>query len=620
MKLNALFEFLAEELSGIRAKNEVSAIAQHHRIQASPGYDAAVAQICGVLDELGVSHEVQRFVADGATKTYGWVAPPGWSIRSGELRLLEPKKELLGEYARIPQSVLGQSAPGDAEGELVHVGKGDRKECFDGLDLRGKFVLTSGRPAAMLKYLKGTGVAGLVLYPESERAAPSHDLVQYGGLFPRAEETEWLPMGFSVSRRQGERLLAALEKGVVRVRGTVDAAFIDNPMQVLEATVMGTSPNAPETLLCAHLCHPAQSANDNASGSGLLVEIARVLARLAAKGQLENTVRMIWVPEFNGAIPWAAANAEKLGNTLVSVNLDMVGQSPELIGEPLRVFRIPCTHPSFVNACFEPLLKAISSRGLQARQGSQRVLHWVLDVPSGGSDHLVFQAPPLEIPSVMFGHDDPYWHTDLDTLEKVDPTRLKHVGILTALIALLPTWGQEELPTLAGWLAAFSHRAITEAHTLPLASSEGAQHQLLLSAQALEDERAASLAAFAGNAWTASEHTSALQALAASLAGTAAERATDLVEGERPVRTMDGPVRYSGMDELSRSDREFLEEKLFSHHGAPPQVLANLANGTRTLDEIVALMSLDFGRAFDHEDIDRALGLLEQLGYVKRKA
>jgi hypothetical protein len=46
---------------------------------------------------------------------------------------------------------------------------------------------------------------------------------------------------------------------------------------------------------------------------------------------------------------------------------------------------------------------------------------------SGGSDHGVFVARPIAIPGIMIGHEDPYWHSSLDTIEKCDPTELKRV-------------------------------------------------------------------------------------------------------------------------------------------------------------------------------------------------
>jgi aminopeptidase YwaD len=622
MKLDALLTFLADEFSGLRAKNAVADISRFHRIQASPGYDDAVRYLVSQLNSVGVASEVSSYVADGRTETYGWIAPPGWRIRSGSLYQIEPTNKRLGSFDIVTISVLGQSASGDAEGDLVHVGAGDSEACFKGLDLNGKFVLCSGRPAVMLKHLKGSGAVGLIIYPPVDRAEPSHDLVQYAGFFPRADELEWLPMGFSISRRDADLLLKDLAKGVVRVHGRVDAEFLENPMQVLEARIEGSNPKAQEVLLTAHLCHPGPSANDNASGSGVLLEIARVLSQLAAKGELANTVRLLWIPEFNGAVPWAAEHADDLQNVLFSINLDMVGQSPEIIGEPLRVFRVPNSQPSFLNAFFEPLLAMIAedSRFLAA-QGSRRVLHWILDAPSGGSDHLVFQAAPVNVPSVMLGHDDPYWHTDLDTLEKVDPTRLKCVGVLTAVLALLPTWGPVAPGILAEWLHAFSHRALASASQLAR-STDGAMRKLLLDiALRIETGRAEALSRFLGiENWPQSLHLSALQEGYRALMASWEEVGPiddDLSSSAMPKRNRLGPLASSVLvPQLLKEERDFLNETLSSHHGAPPQLLLNLADGSRTTAEITAHLSLDFQKILDASDIARAIELLEKAGYL----
>jgi len=117
----------------------------------------------------------------------------------------------------------------------------------------------------------------------------------------------------------------------------------------------------------------------------------------------------------------------------------MVGQSPERIGSPLRIFRVPNDLPTYLNAVFEPLAARVGGMKVCISPGgSARPLHFIVDRPSGGSDHLVFSAPPHRLPAAMFGHDDPYWHSDLDTVENVDPTRMKHVMMIAATIALLP--------------------------------------------------------------------------------------------------------------------------------------------------------------------------------------
>ena len=53
------------EVSGLRALASVEAIAQHHRIQSSPGYDAAAAWLAGAVREAGLECTVEEARADG---------------------------------------------------------------------------------------------------------------------------------------------------------------------------------------------------------------------------------------------------------------------------------------------------------------------------------------------------------------------------------------------------------------------------------------------------------------------------------------------------------------------------------------------------------------------------
>jgi len=614
MDFDAVVVKLAEVLSGVRAKGYVAEIARHHRIQASPGFDDALADVRRALERIGVETKTSSFQADGRTETLGWIAPTGWRIRSGSLQQIEPKRRRLCSYAEVPISVLGQSGAGRAEGELIHIGRGTSDEDVDGVELEGRFVLASGRPSQVLARIRGRGIAGLIQYPESERAAASYDLVQYAGLFPTAKELDTTPMGFSISRREADRLIGELARGAVRLVGEIDAEAYDGSMNTLEAEIPGSDPDVGEVLVVAHLCHPRPSANDNASGSGLMIEVARALVEMGKTMPLRNSVRLLWVAEFNGAIPWAMANAERLRTVRFVVNLDMVGQSPELLGEPLRVFRIPNARPSFLNACYAPILDRIADdEATRSRQGSRRPLHWIVDRPSGGSDHLVFQASPHALPAVMFGHDDPYWHTDQDTIEKVDPTRLKHVGLLTALLATLPTWGKDEAERLGRWLMRFGVGEIARAASL--AGRAGAGQRLVEVAREIERRRAASLRDLIGErVWDRGAHEAALDAVATTMGGH--KTVEGRFDGVRPHCIVDGPVRSEIMTEWSDEERAFAEEMLSGNHRAVVESLTNLCDGTNTIEEIALRLTLDFDRLFSIEDTQRGIELLVKAGYL----
>jgi hypothetical protein len=218
----------------------------------------------------------------------------------------------------------------------------------------------------------------------------------------------------------------------------------------------------------------------------------------------------------------------------------------------------------------------------------------------------------------MLGHDDPYWHTDLDTIDNVDSTRLKHVGVLTSTLAALPSWGRFEARTMTEWLMSYSQRELTRAWGLARADGS-TRRELAEMSLRIETERAASLAGFLGaDAWDATKHVKALRATHMALG-----RSLDRAEGdvrptqgeEMPSRILDGPICSDATQYLAKEDRDFLE-KLSPHHGAAPQVLANLADGTRTASDIAACLTLDFEQSFSTEDVSRALSLLGEMGYV----
>ena len=614
MRFEHILQSLTGSISGARAKGHVAKIAEFHRIQASPGYDEALRYVEGELRKLGVETSVSGFPADGKTETYGWIAPTGWRIGSGQLRRLEPAERSLCSYDAVPISILGQSAGGRAEGGLVHVGKGTEPELV-GADLAGAFVLTCGRAREVLKRIRGRGAVGLIVYHDTERAAASYDLVQYTGLFPQAGELDTTPMGFSISRRAADRLIEQLGKGPVRLHGEVDAEYSDGTMQILEAEIPGSDPSTGEVLIVAHLCHPSPSANDNASGSGLLVELARALRALSGETALRHTVRLLWVPEFNGTIPWAASNVEKLRNVRFVLNLDMVGQSPEAIGEPFRVSRIPNARPTYLDACFEPILAKIAEdEATFSSQGSRRPLHWTVAPPCGGSDHLVFQAMPHGLPATMLHHNDPYWHTSMDTVDKVDPTRLKQVGVLTAALAALPTWAADEVRLLGAWLLSFSSSELARADALTRNEPKRGD-RLLATALSIEVARAEALRDLVGpTSWNLDRHVVALDSIAAILAD--GSLGVEASEATGPRRVLDGPVRFAIVDGLSDEERSFFEEKLSASHRAVVESLVNLCDGGRTIEEIASHLTLDFGRPFSVADTGRSVELLAKSGYL----
>lgn len=440
---------LHESLSGERAKEYAIAISRFHRVQGSRGYRDAANYVSQTLLDEGFSPRdayVESFPSDGRIHYQTWQSPSGWDIDEAELRMVEPRSERIVGYPEIAMSLMTYSNPGHARGELVWVGPGTRESDYQGKDVRGKIVLCTGyggdvHRLAVLQY----GAEAVVCYLDDERAMEHPDMLAYTGMWPRTEELDRVRFGFNLTRRQGEGLRSMLESGdrvvlEATVEGTgLEPFFMDVPV----AVIPGSDPRAGELVYAGHLDHPKESANDNASGSAAMMDMAITLRRLVDEGRLprpRKTIRFLWVPEFYGMMAYLDAHPELQGpflggNVLAHINLDMVGENLEIIHTKMVLTRTPASIPSVLNDVVENMAGMVRGMNIRTPRGSLSEANILLTPYSGGSDHNIFID--RKIPGMMLGHSPDYTHhTSEDTPDKVDPVELERSEIL-ALSAFL---------------------------------------------------------------------------------------------------------------------------------------------------------------------------------------
>jgi hypothetical protein len=446
-----LRDLLHEELSGELAKEHVIAITRHHRVQGSRGYLRAAEYVLAELRRAGFDEQhawIETYPSDGKIHYQTWQSPSGWDIESAELRLLEPagapNGELLAAFPEIAMSLVTYSNPGDVTAELVWVGAGTSPADYQEKDVRGKFVLATGYGGAVHREaVLQRGAAAVVCYLDDQRAAEHPDMLQYTGMWPRPDELEGTTFGFNLTNRTGARLCALLASGerVVlrgRVTGTGLEPFV---MAVVVAHLPGAGRPDEELLFSAHLDHPKESANDNASGSAAILDIARALRRLIDERRLpvpERSLRFLWVPEWHGTMAYVDAHPELLGPTwgrggrvLANLNLDMVGEHLELLHSKLILTRSPLSVPSALDDVVADMAAMVDALDVRTPRGSRSAFNYRQVPYAGGSDHMMFLD--RGIPSVMFSHDPDYTHhTSEDTPDKVDPVQLERCEILAA--------------------------------------------------------------------------------------------------------------------------------------------------------------------------------------------
>ena len=635
---------LHEALSGELAKDHVIQITRHHRIQGSRGYRRSAEYVLDQLRGYGFGEadaRIESFPSDGRIAYQTWQSPSGWDIESAELRMVEPYEARIVGYPEIAMSLITYSNPGDVTAELVWVGRGTSDADYEDIDVTGKWVLATGyggsvHRLAVLEY----GAAGVVAYLDDDRAAEHPDMLQYTGMWPRSEELERVTFGFNLTNRQGEKLRLLLASGErVVVHGTARGIGLEPYfMDVVVARIPGTDRAADELYFSAHLDHPKESANDNASGSAAILDIARAVRELIDSGRMEGprrTLVFLWVPEWYGTMAYIDAHPEMVGprlggRALANVNMDMVGENQALLHSRMIFTRTPASLPSAVNDVVENMAQMVARMDVRTPRGSLGQFGYQVTPYSGGSDHMMFID--RGVPGIMFGHSPDYTHhTSEDTPDKVDPVELERSELVAAATMLyLSDLTDAEAADLARLVSAnAAQRLGLAAREAARLTGEGGDAAADAAANLLESNTAWEIAALASVLWFAdgAEADGAVTAglerishdAAANFLAAGAPGSTTPADTRVPVRTTRGPLAFDLPESrLSAEDRAWYSSADFPFSGAARFELVNFVDGERNVSVITDLLGAEFGRV-SQEAVGRYLDDLASIGVMAWK-
>jgi hypothetical protein len=434
-----LYEVIRGEVSGSAAKRFVENICQFHRIQASPGFHAAAQYVLAELKRVGVkSCKIESFPSDGRKKYFTWHSPVGWEGKSATLQMIEPEKRVLAAFPDVPCALAAHSNSASITAELVDIGTGASTESYKGKKVKGKIVLCGARTAEVVREaVIRRGAVGLVSYIPDR--IDQLDIVPYNALWPTADEIKKCGFGFSISRRTAEYLKTFLAQGKkVVLKAEVKAKSFPSKLDVVTAEIPGQT--GKEILFIAHLCHPRPGANDNGSGSGLLIELARATEALtgARRIRLRHGIRFMWVPEMFGTLAYLSRHPEFSQRTLCAINLDMVGENQVKCNSKVRIIQTPRSCSSnLADLLTHAFTQVAGDTGVVAPDGTKSLFNFDTMPYSGGSDHYILCESSFRVPACMVGNwPDAFYHSDSDSPDKVDSTVLQKVGVASLFSAL----------------------------------------------------------------------------------------------------------------------------------------------------------------------------------------
>jgi Zn-dependent M28 family amino/carboxypeptidase len=432
---------IINEISGDRTMNTVLELVPYQRVRPPSEYDGPYREsrvISRFARDFGFSNvTVEKF--GPTTKT--------WQPTQGELWMTTPKSIKLLDIHDIALALASLNANWDLEGDLVDVGPG-RAEDFEGKDVTGKFVLTSGSTRAVYDLATERGAIGVlgISAISPQRATDYPTQIVSSTVDAKPNTVAW-----HVTPEIRNDLAAFLLRGEkIHIRSVTRSTEVPYTQEYVHAEIPGDGSTDQEVAISGHLYEGLikQGANDDNSGSALILEIGRAYIKLIKEGKLpppKRTINFQWVPEISGTNAWLEKYPEKRRNIIGTLNFDMEGIRIAQSRSYWVLQRTPDTFPSYLNDIAQSMMEYIAdisrervrfrrsitgyapSQPVEANHGSKDAFYIKIDKHYGSSDHVTYMQHG--IPAVMFiTWPDMWYHSSEDTPDKQDPTQYKRAG------------------------------------------------------------------------------------------------------------------------------------------------------------------------------------------------
>jgi len=448
------YDYIVGEASGERALRSIMDMASYERNRTDAEYKVTLHEInyiMKMLKEYGLDDIRLENVAKADT----------WNGISGTLWEVSPTIQKIADFDEMVVMLASGSENTDVEAELVWVAMENLRSRQPTVDVKDKIILTDAPAILGHMYAQANGGLGVVSF-YSQR--PLFDPIQIPNsgisyrMGPSNNTNAKTLFGFNITPRQGYALKTRLLYGeTIRVQAKVEANRMQFDIQAPSCSIIGSDPAAGSIIFSAHLFegYNKLGANDNASGSAVILEVARTLKTLIDKGLIERpkrTLHFVWGDEFTATIPWASKNREIVETALCNINLDMVGINLKHNNSYYTLHRTTFANPHYVNDVAENFFiymgetnrESILASGMGnqfpkpvvAPSGTNDNFVYTISPHSGGSDHEVFNDWGIQVPGIlMITWPDQYYHTSEDRVDKMDATQLKRATVLAATTA-----------------------------------------------------------------------------------------------------------------------------------------------------------------------------------------
>jgi hypothetical protein len=480
---DAEIRLLVNEISGDRAFEHIRWLTHWHRDSGMDGFFKAADYVVHAAKEAGLQDV--RFIEqmmDGRNYT----------ARSAELWMIEPVELKLADIGEHNVYLADGSHDAEVTAELVWIGDAFKSTLKD-IEVTGKIVLTDANPGrAAQNAVWEKGAAGIVSYiiSENKTLMDYPDQVAWSRIPIDPPDGKKGTFAFILSARQGETLRKILETqdlqdhfaagkrtkgGRVVLKAKVDTEIGERPGRTgfVEGWIRGTKYHDQQIVITAHLQEEKGSANDDGSGSGNILELARAFNKLIREDKLKPPLRDIrfwWTDEIYSEYRYFRDYPNEPQKMLVNLHQDMTGAKQSMGNRVQHLIYAPHSRTSYLDAMLESLgtfliqtnngflaagrqggLPHPFSRPIYSSFGTRDNYNAMLVPYFDSSDHRCFVEGAIGVPAIaLINWPDDFIHSSDDDLDNIDPTQLRRNGFLIGALAYYLAFAEDDdVPLLA---------------------------------------------------------------------------------------------------------------------------------------------------------------------------
>lgn len=442
------FEIVRPLFTGELAYSTTAYVADYWRVAGNTGFNNTILLIADSLKASGYVLESEAAATDRLS--YRIEKRPmthkTWEPVSASLQIVGDTKPLLVSESNRNMTYLN-SASTPSEGLQAEVVWIKSAEELKSKTVKDKVIYTENNVRRLYEMAIKKGALGIISYDNPTYLQPEKNTtsIQFRSLPANDSVDFW---GIALSFEARKELTRRMRNGKTQVLVNIQTKQYASEELTIVATIKGSQKPKEQLVFSAHIQEPG--ANDNASGVGTQLEMARVAAKLLTTGAIdvERSLTFLWGDEIVSTRRYITEDPLRAKDIKWGISLDMVGENTAVTGGTFLIEKMP--DPSAIwtrgnDKHTEWGGEVLSLEDMKPHYLNDFILsnfkeqskfaNWPVDTNpfEGGSDHTPFLN--ADIPGLLLWHfTDQFYHTDNDRIDKVSQETLKNVGT-TALVS-----------------------------------------------------------------------------------------------------------------------------------------------------------------------------------------